>query len=79
MVIRNWWDSNSTKGSFLALKSWKEVCKLKKAGGLGFKHFKDMNSALLAKLGWKIAMGENMLWTKLLRSKYLKGRNFFEY
>lgn len=31
------------------------------------------------KLGWKLAMGEDLLWTKLMRSEYLEGKNFFEH
>lgn len=39
--------------------------------------FKDLNIALLAKLGRTIASGEKSLWTEVLKAKYLKGDSFF--
>ena len=57
----------------------KELCKPKSLGGLGFRLFKDINGAFLAKLGWKIASGEKNLWTKLLIAKYLKEESFFQH
>lgn len=46
---------------------------------MGFHWFKDINSIILAKLGCKLASGENSLWTCLLKAKYLKGKSFFEF
>lgn len=40
--------------------------------------FKDINSAFLAKLGWKIVVGDESLWCRMLRVKYLRGKSFFE-
>lgn len=51
MVRKFWWESNPNSGRGMALKSWKEVCKPKRLEGLGFQKFKDINQALLAKLG----------------------------
>lgn len=36
-----------------------------------------MNLALLAKLGWKIVCGEECLWTKVMKTKYLRNKTFF--
>lgn len=33
---------------------------------------------MLAKLGWKIATGEETHWAKILQAKYLKGKSFFD-
>lgn len=48
-------------------------------GGLGFQRFQDINSALLAKLGWKIAFGVDTLWTRMMQAKYLKSKSLFTY
>ena len=45
----------------------------KKEGDLGIKKMRTMNSTLMAKLGWKILMENNKLWTKVIISKYVKG------
>ena len=63
----------------MTLKAWKEICKPKDLGGLGFQRFIDFNTALLAKLGWKLASGEENLWTRILKAKYLQRSSFFEH
>ncbi|CAA7025736.1 unnamed protein product [Microthlaspi erraticum] len=42
----------------------------KKEGALGIRKAKEMNTALLAKLGWRLLHNEISLWAKVLRSKY---------
>lgn len=79
IVRRFWWESDPSKRNFLALKSWDKLCKPKKEGRLGFRRFKDINTAILAKLAWKIAGREVSLWTNILRRNYLKGKSFFEH
>ncbi|KAH7537833.1 hypothetical protein FEM48_Zijuj03G0135100 [Ziziphus jujuba var. spinosa] len=59
LVCKFWWKSNHKTSGFLALKAWKDICKPKDMIGMGFKRFKDMNLTLLAKLGWKLANGED--------------------
>lgn len=44
-----------------------------------FKRFSDINTALLAKLAWKIASEEESMWTQILASKYLRGQSFFQH
>ncbi|KAF4389627.1 hypothetical protein F8388_009760 [Cannabis sativa] len=47
-------------------------------GGLNFKKFEDMNLALVSKLGWKLAKGEESLWTRVFCAKYWEnGTNLF--
>lgn len=62
----------------MALKQLRDICKPKKAGGLGFRLFSEFNLARLAKLAWKLASGEETRRTKVLGAKYLKGKSFFE-
>lgn len=71
LVRRFWWCGIRQSKRFLALKSWDDICQPKALGGLGFRKFKDLNTALLFKLGWKFASGEDKLWTFVMRAKYL--------
>ncbi|KAG7544019.1 Ribonuclease H domain [Arabidopsis thaliana x Arabidopsis arenosa] len=52
------------------LISWKKVCRPKKDGGLGIRLARDMNKALLAKIGWRLLHDDSSLWVRVLRSKY---------
>ncbi|KAH7533063.1 hypothetical protein FEM48_Zijuj04G0090100 [Ziziphus jujuba var. spinosa] len=51
----------------------------KELGGLRFRKFEDMNLAMLAKLGWKLASGEDYLWTKIIKARYLQNDTFLNY
>lgn len=57
-IRKFWWQANQKSQKFMALKFWKNLCKPKKGGVLGFRRFSEMNLALIAKLAWKLATGE---------------------
>lgn len=78
LVRKFWWGQKLRAKGFFALKSWKDICSPKNSGGLGFRLFKDLNSALLAKLRWKVAVRDESHWCRILRAKYMKGKSFFE-
>lgn len=59
------------------LKAWNELCRPWDVGGLDFQKFQDINLSILAKLAWKVALGEEKLWSVILKRKYLKKYNFF--
>lgn len=61
----------------LYLKDWSSMCKPKSVGGLGLRRTKDMNAALLAKMGWSMASKEKKLWVNFFAAKYLKGQSFW--
>ncbi|KAH7547090.1 hypothetical protein FEM48_Zijuj01G0270200 [Ziziphus jujuba var. spinosa] len=79
LVRKFWWESKPNAIGYLALKAWKDICKPKEFGGLGFRKFKDMNLALLVKLEWKLARREECLWTRMMKAKYLQNEIFFGY
>lgn len=56
--------------------SWSRICKPKVARGLGIRKMKDMNLALLSKLGWFIATDSKKLSIQALKSKYLASSSF---
>lgn len=78
MVRQFWWGTKRGSEHFLALRVWKDLCQPKLAGGLSFKFSKYINSALLAKLSWKIARDDDSLWCRILQAKYVKGNSSFE-
>lgn len=47
-----WWGFPLEKSKNLTLKSWDSMCLSKALGGLGLRRMKDVNMALIAKLGW---------------------------
>lgn len=54
----------------IACVSWDVVCKSKEKGGLGVKNLEWFNIALLGKWVWRLLVGNNALWSKLLIFKY---------
>ena len=50
--------------------SWGQILKAKKEGGLGFRTIRETNDALLTKLGWRLLVEKDMLWSQVLRAKY---------
>nr|AID60103.1 hypothetical protein [Brassica napus] len=55
------------------LVSWEKICKPKREGGLGIRLAKEMNVALLAKLGWRMLNTEDGLWVNILCKKFRVG------
>ena len=55
------------------LVSWEKICKPKREGGLGIRSAKEMNIALLAKLGWRLLNTQDGLWVQILRKKFRVG------
>ena len=70
-INRNFLWGHTEAKKTIHLINWDTVCMPKRCGGLGIKKTKDMNQALLAKVGWRLLQNENGLWCKLLSSKYL--------
>ena len=71
-----WWGFPPAKVRNLSLKSWSSLCLPKDAGGLGFKKMKEVNQALISKLGWKLHNNLDSLWVNQLQCKYLSTSSF---
>ncbi|XP_059450878.1 uncharacterized protein LOC132181647 [Corylus avellana] len=71
-----WWGFPSSKTRNLSLKSWNSICTPKVFGGLGIRRMKDVNLALISKLGWKLLTGSDSLWVSQLSGKYLQSESF---
>lgn len=55
--------------------SWDDICLPKDEGGLGLKHCKYWNKAMLLKTLWNIHSNKDSLWIKWVHSVYLRGRD----
>ena len=71
-----WWGFPSSKTRNLSLKYWNPICNSKVLGGLGIRRMKDVNLALISKLGWKLLTGSDSLWVSQLSGKYLHSESF---
>lgn len=49
------------------------MCKPKAEGGLGIRKSREMNKALLAKVGWRLLSDDTSLWARVVRKKYKVG------
>uniref|UniRef100_A0A803PUB8 RNase H type-1 domain-containing protein n=1 Tax=Cannabis sativa TaxID=3483 RepID=A0A803PUB8_CANSA len=78
-IRKFWWTGGGDKDRYLALVEWDVLCLPMDRGGLNFKKFEDINLALLAKLGWKLASGDTSLWYTILKEKYWgrRGHSFW--
>ena len=70
-----WKNSNSDKG--MPLVAWDKVCRPKQLGGLGLRKTAAVNTAFLAKLGWKILTQPENFWVQHIRAKYGPPEHFF--
>lgn len=67
-----WGHSDNKKK--LHLVSWKKITKSKKKGGLGLHEVKAKNTALLAKLNWRLHREKESLWAQVLSHKCILRR-----
>ncbi|PON76413.1 hypothetical protein PanWU01x14_034670 [Parasponia andersonii] len=77
LIRRFWWTGSLEKNRYLALIAWDKICQPKLRGGLGIRRFKDINEALMAKLGWMLATDSNSLWAGTIRGKCCNRGNFW--
>ncbi|CAL1403769.1 unnamed protein product [Linum trigynum] len=52
-LARFWWGAQEGKNRIHWI-SWRNLCRSKHDGGLGFQRFEQFNQALLVKMGWRI-------------------------
>ena len=73
-VNRNFLWGTSDLGRRIHWIGWQKVTKPKEEGGLGFQTAKGWNTALLAKLNWRLHSEQDALWTQVLKRKYCNSR-----
>lgn len=78
MMTRQFWWGKNQQTRNIHWASWGQLCKPKRAGGLGFRQIQDFNLALLAKQGWRLVTNPTSLVARVLRAKYHAGISFME-
>lgn len=73
------WGYDDDNKRHLYLKAWTSVCALKVCGGFGFRLFRHINKVFITKLGWKLCSRNDKPWVKLIKSKYLRGKKFWDF
>jgi hypothetical protein len=54
------------------------MCKPIEEGELNIKYLRRTNKALLLKLIWQFAAGQNRIWIEIMHAKYNADRDFWE-
>ena len=57
-----WWGFPANKTRNLSLKAWDSLSLPKDLGGLGLRKMREVNMALISKLGWKLLNNSESLW-----------------
>nr|CAN71342.1 hypothetical protein VITISV_002439 [Vitis vinifera] len=63
-----WGDMDERKK--IHLVRWAVICKDKRHGGLGLRHLKDFNNALLGKWLWRFPLERGSFWRKVIVGKF---------
>jgi len=79
-IIRNFWwagvqEDNAT--SPFHFRSWKDICRPKREGGLGVRDLLTVNRSLILHAAWNIATGKNPFLTAILKAKYFPNASFW--
>ncbi|CAL1376389.1 unnamed protein product [Linum trigynum] len=74
-VARFWWGAVEGQPRIRWI-SWRNMCKSKHDGGMGFRRFEQFNQALLAKIGWQILTDPHSLLAQVYKGKYFPNGTF---
>ncbi|GAA0180032.1 hypothetical protein LIER_30055 [Lithospermum erythrorhizon] len=72
-----WWDSTKEKRK-AHWASWNRLCLTKQDGGMGFRHLKHFNSALLMKQAWRLVSEPERDLAKAYKAKYFPDTEFWD-
>lgn len=78
MIRDFFWGFKDSHSHNLYLKSWHSICLSKQMGGIGIRSMSDINHSLLLKMAWNLCVEEEKQWSKLIKARYLRGRNMLE-
>jgi hypothetical protein len=70
------WGFPPKKTRNLSLKAWDSICTPKAISGLAIRKMREVNLALISKLGWQLLNNSDSLWVSQLQGKYLNSTSF---
>lgn len=79
-IIRKFWwvgvqEDNAT--SSFHFRSWKDIYRAKKEGGLGVRDLVTVNRSLILHTAWNVATDKNAFLTTILKAKYFPNTSFW--
>lgn len=77
-LTKFWWSSSSSRDAKISWMSWERMANHKVSGGMGFRHFRDFNIAMLAKQGWRLVTCPDRLVTKAYKARYFENTDFLQ-
>lgn len=77
-LTKFWWSTAQNNKSKINWMGWDRMTKHKNAGGMGFRHFRDFNMAMLGKQLWKLATDTNSLVSRMYKAKYFANTDIFQ-
>lgn len=77
-LIRRFFWGKVDKRNYMAYIAWETVTLPVSLGGLGLRELANVNSILLMKSAWKLALGEQALWVRVVKAKYTPRSNFWQ-
>ncbi|CAL1410227.1 unnamed protein product [Linum trigynum] len=76
-IDRFWWGAEDDHSKVHWI-SWRNMCRSKHEGGMGFRRFEQFNQALLAKVGWRILNEPQSLLAQVYKGKYFPNGSFLQ-
>ncbi|XP_060964883.1 uncharacterized protein LOC133033858 [Cannabis sativa] len=70
MMSKYWWSSGSNQSRGVSWASWNKLCRHKHHGGLGFRHLRDFNLAMLGKQAWRLVTQDHSLVSRVYKARY---------
>jgi len=77
--IRRFLWGGTAMGRKIHLVPWDIITREKMQGGLGIRSMRQLNSAYLMKLGWRLTTEPSALWARILKEKYSRGRGLEDF
>lgn len=77
MVCNFWWGQKEETRK-IHWTSWKQLCKSKLQGGMGFRCLQHFNSALLAKQCWRLVQRPQSLVARVFKARYFPQTSFLD-
>jgi Reverse transcriptase (RNA-dependent DNA polymerase) len=69
-LMRRFFWGKLDKTRYMALIGWDKICMPFEQGGLNVRDLKIMNEALVLKLVWQFAAGQDKQWVQIMQAKY---------